>query len=545
VSTPPRRLFDLLRGGGDPAGPAFAFAGPGEAESRHDRGPLFAAAERLGERVDAALDGAPRDAVVAILAARQEDQVLHHLAVLAAGRVPALLAPPNRKLDRDYFLETTARVLERVRPALLLTDAAGALTALGDRPPCPIAPLGGEAPIIAGTATPRRTGTDTALVQFSSGTTGIKKGVALAFEAVRDQIAAYGGAIGLRGRSAWEDREGDCVASWLPLYHDMGFLTALHIPLAYGVPVTMVDPLDWVAQPARWPHAVHRHGATLGWHPNFAFAFMASRIRDEELEGVDLGSLRGLANCAEPVTDAAQRAFAERMAPHGLREGTFWGCYAMAETTFAVTHAAGTDRAGVDGEGPDARGPSRPRVTVGAPLPGVRLSARGPDGAELGEREQGELWVSAPFAARGYLGDPDAGARAFADGWYRTGDLGHRSGDRWYVTGRVKDVLIVAGHNVFPEDVEAIVSSSPGFKPGRAAAFAEFDDATQTERVVVLAEPSGDADAADVVAARKRLVAELGLAGLRLRLVEPGWLVKSSSGKMARGASASKWRAAA
>jgi fatty-acyl-CoA synthase len=184
-------------------------------------------------------------------------------------------------------------------------------------------------------------------------------------------------------------------------------------------------------------------------------------------------------------------------------------------------------------------------VTVGAALPGVTLSVRGPDGAELGEREQGELWVSAPFAARGYLADAEASAQAFADGWYRTGDLGYRAGERWYVTGRVKDVLIVAGHNVFPEDVEAIVSASPGFKAGRAAAFAEFDAATQTERVVVLAEPSGDPGAADVVAARKRLVAELGLTSLRLRLVEPGWLVKSSSGKMARAASASKWRAAA
>jgi acyl-CoA synthetase (AMP-forming)/AMP-acid ligase II len=543
---PPRRLFELLLS--DLTGvstDAFAFIAADGSERWYTRAELGEAAETLGRRIGALGDALelPPDALVAILASKQEDQVLHYLGVLAAGRVPAILTPPNRKLDRAYFLQTTARVLERTGPGLVLTDLAEEIVEAVGSPPCPVAPLGAER--LTATARPGalRVGKDAAVVQFSSGTTGIKKGVALSEAAVRQQLDAYGTAIALRPRASRDADAGDCVVSWLPLYHDMGFMTALNMPLAAGVPVAMLEPIDWVARPGAYFEAVHRHRATLGWHPNFAYAFLARRVRDSALEGVRLDSLRGLANCSEPVTHAAQQAFMERFAGHGLRAGVMSGCYAMAETAFSVTHGAATDEQDLSRRGPPGTSTrALPHVTVGTPLPGVTISARDESGAELPDEQVGELWVQAPFTADGYVADPAATTSAFANGWYKTGDLGYRRGDRWYVTGRKKDLLIVAGENVYPEDVEAIVSETPGFRAGRAAAFAEWDAGTQTERVVILAEPEGAPEAASTVAARQRVNAELSLGSFTLRLVPTGWLVKSSAGKIARAASATKWR---
>ncbi|MGH9103758.1 MAG: AMP-binding protein, partial [Acidimicrobiales bacterium] len=253
--------------------------------------------------------------------------------------------------------------------------------------------------------------------------------------------------------------------------------------------------------------------------------------------------LRLLVNCSERATHKAQADFAQRFRPHGLDDRVLGGCWAMAETTFALTHGTGSQTAGVDRLGPAGRSGSLrlPLVSAGTPLPGVEVSVRDPEGRDAGERSTGELWVRAPFLASGYLGNATATSEAFAGGWYRTGDLGYRVGEQLYVTGREKDVLVVAGHNVFPEDVEAVVSAGPGLRPGRVAAFSLFDERLQSERVVVLAEPSGDPAAVDVPRVLARLVAQLGVTSVQLHLVDAGWLVKSSSGKIARRASATKW----
>jgi len=382
----------------------------------------------------------------------------------------------------------------------------------------------------------------TAFVQFSSGTTGAKKGVAVGLPAVLSQLAGYGEALRLRATGRIEaDRvmDGDAVVSWLPLYHDMGFVTAFLLPLWSGVFVSMLDPLEWVADPGSYLREVSRRGATLGWHPNFAFAHMARSARG--VEDAALGSLRLLANCSEPVTHDAQERFRTRFAARGLRPDVFAGCYAMAETTFAVTHGHPGEEVR-DRAGPANGGPLRtrlPLVSVGRALPSVEIRAVSEGGTPCGEGIVGELWIRAPFLSGGYVQNPGATSASFRDGFYRTGDLGYRRGRDWYVLGRQGDMMILAGHNVFPEDVERIVGAAPGIKPGRTVAFAEFDEGLQTERLVVLAEPARDGTLPDLVAIRTRLQAELQVAA-RIEMVPPGWLVKSSSGKPARRASAEK-----
>jgi fatty-acyl-CoA synthase len=538
----PRLLFEALLGGADGALPAFRFLLGGE-ETAWDRGALRSEAERIGARIDEALgDDHPRG-VVAILARSQEEQVLHALSSLAAGRIPAILTPRTPKLDPAWWAHSAVDVLSRVRPVLILTDLARELSAAaGEGRTLPLAGLRAVGPVAPLDRAPMQPCEGTAFVQFSSGTTGAKKGVGISLDAVLSQLDTYGATIGLAAASRAGTGPGDLVVSWLPLYHDMGYLTAFMLPLRHGVPVVMLDPLEWSADPGAYVRAVSRHGATLGWHPNFAFSHLARSSR--RVGGADLSSLRLLANCAEPVTRESQDRFLERFAPHGLRPDVFAGCYAMAETTFAVTHGDPA-RQVLDPEGP--RGGGRlggrlPVVSVGAALPGVEFRIVGEDGTDLPQGTLGEIWIRCPFLSDGYVENPAASEAAFREGWYLTGDLGYMRDDQLFVLGRVKDLMIVAGHNVFPEDVERIVGETRGLRPGRVVAFAEFDPAIQTERVTVLAEPADASVEVDLLAVSARLQAELQIAAL-VELVPPTWLVKSSSGKLARKASAEKWAA--
>jgi fatty-acyl-CoA synthase len=494
---------------------------------------------RLFDRVAALADGLVRCALpprslVGILVPTQEAQVLHYLAALACGLVPAILTPLHRKLNREYHALTTRRVLEYCGFAAVITDSDMVAGATAVLVPFEMRCAAGAAPNAV--AEP----TEAAFVQFSSGTTGIKRGVPLSDAAVLDQVVTYANTIRLG--------PADTIVSWLPLYHDMGLMTALNMPLAWGVHTVMIDPLDWIADPSLYLQAVSRFSATLSWHPNFAYAFMASRVVDSTIRGVDLSSLRGLVNCSEPVTHESQQRFAARFRSHRLPEHVFWGCYAMAETGFAITHGASNTAGYLDPFGPVdaewARVSPQPFVSVGTPLPGVELKAVDGTGQGLPDRRVGELWVRAPFVFDGYFRNPTATAAAFADGWYRTGDLGYRAAGEWFVCGRVKDAIILAGVNLWPSDVEQLTSTVAGVVPGRVAAFAEFDDDLQTERLVVLAETSTDAEAhADLISRIRQVVAgSLGVTAFDVHVVPAGWLIKSSSGKMARTANRKKWQ---
>lgn len=521
-----------------PAAPAFTFLDARGQPSTLTFSELFEAAEDIAGRiVTAGLQR--RQGPLGILLARQQDQILHYLGALQAGVVPAILTPPNPKLNRDYYLRTTASVLQRIGLVGLITDVDDLDTSL----PC-YAPgtLDGRSPHGRAVSVSNAPMPDEAsFLQFSSGTTGMKRGVLVTDRAVLAQLESYGSALVLE--------DDDVIVSWLPLYHDMGFIACLNLPLYRGLHTVMLDPIEWVTRPARFLAAVSNYEGTLAWNPNFAYSFMAQRIRDAEMGGVDLSSLRGLVNCSEPVTHASEQQFLQRFSKHGLRSDVFMGCYAMAETTFALTHgdpAADT----LDPLGPSgvARRPGEePYVGVGSALPGVELSVRNEKGYPLGDRVVGEFWVRSPFNFHGYYGDEVATAEVLADDWFRTGDLGYRLGDQFYVTGRRKDVLIVGGVNVFPSDLEETAAEVEGVVPGRTAAFAVFDDRLQTERIVLLAEFDSHVDDGQhdetvvVLEIRQRVLASFQIANFHVQLLPPGWLVKSSSGKVARLENRRKW----
>jgi fatty-acyl-CoA synthase len=520
-----------------PNSQAITFLRSDQDEVTYTFAELYDRVEALGSEL--ATTYKDHTAPLGLLLASQEDQVLHYLAGLDAGVVPAILTPPNRKLNREYYLETMAAVLRRCRFGAVVSDVPDIeLTTRGLAPySFDELPAGDE-----DVSTEEGDELDASFMQFSSGTTGIKRGVLVSDEAVIAQLQTYADALDLD--------ETDCILSWLPLYHDMGFIACLNMPLAFGVHTVMIDPIAWVSNPGLFLRAVSRYRATLSWHPNFAYAFMAQRVREADLEDVDLSSLRGLVNCSEPVTHESQQAFADRFSPAGLDANVFKGCYAMAETTFALTHGESDSPKYLDPDGPvDETRSASPSgyVSVGSSLPGVELSIRNTEShEELPDRVVGEIWVKSPFNFTGYYNDSEATDRAFADGWYRTGDLGYKVDDSYYVAGRLKDVLIVGGVNVFPQDIEDLASKVEGVVPGRVSAFSAFDDRMQTEHIIVVAEsPEHDSGKAHQVTLeiRQRILAALQIANFEVRLVEPGWLVKSTSGKMARSANRRKWLA--
>jgi fatty-acyl-CoA synthase len=290
--------------------------------------------------------------------------------------------------------------------------------------------------------------------------------------------------------------------------------------------------------------AASRYQATLGWNPNFAYAFMAARAQPDDLTELDLGSLRGLVNCSEPVTWESQQRFLDRFACAGLRRDVFLGCYAMAETTFALTHGASSDGQSLDFRGPaeaSAFSGQIPFVSTGRPLPGVEVKVADGEGTAIPDGHLGEILVRSTFMFSGYY--KVSAPELFVDGWYRTGDVGYRLDDQLFVCGRRKDMLIVGGINVFPQDLEEVASRAEGVRPGRVVSFSEFDSRVQTEKIVVLAEIDAPdmRERAIVSEIRQRILAAFQIANFEVHLVPTGWLIKSSSGKMARRANKARW----
>lgn len=491
---------------------------------------LFERVDELAARLDRL--GQPPGSTVGILVHSQESQLLHYLAALSCGVVPAILTPPNRKLDREYYARTMASVLEYCRFAVVITDFAGIQTTSMIVEP-------GSLRVLQRSRRPTEAArVHGAFLQFSSGTTGIKRGVLVSAQAATAQIDVYARAIGLN--------QDDQILGWLPLYHDMGFMTSVNMALAAGVHSLMIQPLDWVADPGMYLRAASMHRATLGWHPNFAFSLMAERARHADLQDLDLSCFRGLVNCSEPVTFTSQERFRSRFSRCGLRNHVFWGCYAMAETTFALTHGTCHDDGYVDEIGARDRPlqhDGAPFVSVGRPLPGVELRVTDAVNRTCGERTVGELQVRCPFLFSGYYNNPEATRDAFSNGWYKTGDLGYLAGDNYYVCGRTKDLIITGGVNLYANDIEELASRVQGVHPGRVVAFATFDREVQSERVIVLAEADGEGSdhASIAIDIRSALAAAFQITAFEVHLVPAGWLVKSSAGKMARRATREKW----
>ncbi|MFM0642761.1 non-ribosomal peptide synthetase [Paraburkholderia bryophila] len=393
-----------------------------------------------------------------------------------------------------------------------------------------------------------------AFLQYTSGSTSEPKGVMVSHA----NIAANEHAIHA-GMSI--DATRDVMLSWLPLYHDMGLIGGLMLPLYFGFELVLLDPQHFLEQPARWLRAISRYRATVSGGPNFAYQLCADRVRDKQFDGLDLSCWRVAFCGAEPIQAATLDAFARKASSAGLREGALYPCYGLAEATlFASGGVAGEGalaplfevNALAQGAGRKAESEDRaatPLVDCGRSTPDHSLRIVDPATGELlQDGRVGEIHLGGPSIAQGYWNKPAASAATFVpdavDGtrWLRTGDLGFVNNGRLFVTGRVKDLIILRGRNVYPQDIERALAQVDGLRSGRIAAFA-VRDANGAEAIGVAAELARAAqrDGAEqtvIDAIRRAVAAAIGEPVGAVLLLEAGALPRTSSGKLRRAACA-------
>jgi acyl-CoA synthetase (AMP-forming)/AMP-acid ligase II len=401
---------------------------------------------------------------------------------------------------------------------------------------------------------------DIVLLQHSSGTTGLQKGVALSHQAVFNQLRSYA--------SALELDNSDVIVSWLPLYHDMGLIAGFLLPILSGTPLVLLSPFDWVRAPYKLMHAVTKYRGSLSWLPNFAYNFCAQKIRERDLEGIDLSSWRAVINCSEPMYYKSHQMFLERFQQYGLHPSSLATCYAMAENVFAVSQ--GGIKQPVTLDRISQRGLLLDRIaqpakdgeecinmlSAGHPIENTRLRILDPHLREQKDRHLGEIAISSDCMLTGYYNRPDLSEKTFKDGWYLTGDLGYLADGEIYVTGRKKDLIIVGGKNIYPQDLEALAGEVNGVHPGRVVAFGVPNEAAGTEDVVIIAEvdphdhkmAASDSNTNPKVTQiedeiRNRVTRGSDIALRYVKLVERGWLIKTSSGKVARNANRERYLA--
>ncbi len=456
-----------------------------------------------------------------------------------AGAVPVPLYPPVRLGRMDEYAAATGRMIA-VAGARVVLSGGGTRRLLGAAIERARPPLGcrDAAELAAGPARLAREVAPGALglVQFSSGSTVDPRPVALTHEALAAQADLL--------VAATAPGPEDVLVSWLPLYHDMGLIGALLGAMSYPGPLVLLPPEHFLARPALWPRAIARHRGTISAAPSFAYAYVADRVRDEDLAGQDLSCWRLALDGAEPVSPEAMRRFAARLAATGFDPGAIVPVYGLAEAALAVAFAPPgrrpegrrIDPVLLAAEGRVAPG-DREVMSVGAPVPGVEVALRDRDGAPAGEGRLGRIFVRGPSLMAGYLGDPAATAAALRDGWLDTGDLGFSVGGELFVHGRAKDVVIVRGANHAPDEFEAALAGVPGLRPGCAVAVGFVPPGGGGEALLVLAERRRDGgDPAPVVeaAARRALLERTGIAPHEVVLLEPGTLPRTSSGKLRR-----------
>ncbi|MFC4314150.1 non-ribosomal peptide synthase/polyketide synthase [Steroidobacter flavus] len=392
---------------------------------------------------------------------------------------------------------------------------------------------------------------DVALLQFTSGSTSAPKGVIVTHGNLiaNEQAIETGMAIG----------EHDKFVSWLPLFHDMGLIGGLLQPLHRGIPLVLTSPAYFLQQPLRWLQLISKHRGTISGGPDFAYRLCLERVSDAQLQTLDLSSWRVAFSGAEPVRHDTLRAFAERFARAGFDPAALYPCYGLAEATLFVTgvsREAGVTTATYSNESlatgrPIVSGTGTTLVSCGAAASNHQLQIVHPDTQlSVSAGAMGEIWVSGPSVSAGYWNQPEATAETFVerDGkrWLRTGDLGFLSSQQLYVAGRHKDLIILRGQNVYPQDIErAIEAQIEAVREGRVAAFAVPTDAG--EGVGIALEVSRGLQK---LVSAERLVAEVNTVigelyhepVLVVVLLNAGALPRTSSGKVQRAGCRLGWR---
>jgi 1-acyl-sn-glycerol-3-phosphate acyltransferase len=486
---------------------------------------------------------------VALMLPTGRDYLTSFFGVMLAGGIPVPIYPPARLAQIEDHLRRHARILDNAQAVFIITvPQAKGVAAL----------LRAEAPTLSEVLTPeeldseaisllyRAATDDIAFLQYTSGSTGDPKGVVLSHANLLANLRAMGEAVGVCSE--------DVFVSWLPLYHDMGLIGAWFGSLYFGMRLVLMSPLAFLSRPVRWLRAISQHRGTLSPAPNFAYDLCARKLADADLAGLDLSSWRLALNGAEPVSPATLEAFAERFSPYGLRAEAITPVYGLAECSVGLAFPPLGRGPRIDnierealvnrkcavptasrGEADLVRVPACGRV-----LPRHEIRLVDEHGAELPDRRVGRLQFRGPSATVGYFRNPLATQALFRDGWLDSGDFAYTVDGEIYLTGRVKDLIIRGGRNLYPYELEQAVGNLPGVRRGCVAVFASTDPANATERLVVLAETrEQDPGLRETLrqAINAAAVDTIGMPADEVVLAPLNSVLKTSSGKIRRNAS--------
>jgi 1-acyl-sn-glycerol-3-phosphate acyltransferase len=483
---------------------------------------------------------------VALMLPSEPDYFYSFFGVLMAGGIPAPLYPPPRlkqledHLQRQFAIlnNCAARVLIAIPEAIpfsklicskvpslenLVTASDLATTTHEFHPP----PIGGQ---------------DLALLQYTSGSTGNPKGVALTHANLLSSIRVMGQAL--------EVTSSDIAVSWLPLYHDMGLIGAWLGSIYQGVLLVIMPPLSFMARPIRWLRAIHRYRATISVAPNFAYELCLRKLTDKDLEGFDLSLWRVAMNGAEPVNPITLNSFTERFKKYGFQKSAIMPVFGLAECSLGLTfpplnrgpvidriRREAFMRFGTATPVDDHQSSDLSVVACGQPLMGHEIRIVDSSNKELPERQEGRLQFRGPAATSGYFRNPEQTRLLFEGDWLDSGDMGYITEGDLYITGRNKDIIIRGGRNMYPHELEDAVSQLPGIIPGNVVAFGSPDPKSGTERLIVMAETRKrkEADKTDLQMKINEIASSLiGSPPEDVLLVLPKTVLRTSSGKIRR-----------
>ncbi len=460
-----------------------------------------------------------------------------------AGGIPAALYPPFRLGKLDEYFTRLRRMLNKMGARFLITDArTRKLLGSGVTGVSSLQEVIDAATLFKGSGWRQVNvaADDTAFLQFSSGTTIEPKAVTVSHANLMHNLAMMDYAVG--SRTVEETRGGGVC--WLPLYHDMGLVGCVYLGLYYPGTVTYMGPETFIARPAMWLQTISKYRALVSPAPHFAYGLCLKKVRDEDMEGVDLSSWKVALNGAEPIDTETMERFVDRFSQWGLPRQAMTPVYGLAEAGLAVSFSSTEcaplvtefDRVALSGEGKAIRGEGRRLPSVGTAMPGLSIEIHDEQGNRLPQGYAGRIMVKGPSITNGYFNDPELNEQTIRNGWLDTGDIGFLFDDNLYIGGRAKDLIIIRGRNYAPQEMEELLIDLPGLRTGCAVAVG-IQVEGQGEDLLILAEldPMVKRPADDILAdVRNRLLAGLSLAPYHVELLPPGTLPRTSSGKLRR-----------
>jgi fatty-acyl-CoA synthase len=490
---------------------------------------------------------------VALILPTAEEFIPTFLGVSVSGAVPVPLYPPMGLGQLAGYLDHCKHIVSASRAKIVVTtgqiksvlgtvrEAAPDLRAM-----LTYSDLEGDAGLYRD---PNVTLDDMGFIQFTSGSTSKPKGVML----TQSNLSHNAYAI---MRDGLKITEQDVGVSWLPLFHDMGLIGFVIAPIMHVVPCVFLSPMQFLRRPAVWINALHKHRGTITYAPNFAYALSCKRVKDDEIAGVDLSSVR-VAGCgAEPIQADNLRKFAKRYEAFGFRQSAFVPSYGMAESSLAIAFAQGIPTDVVKSETLWNEGRAVPAapgdetaleiVGCGKKFAGHDLRVVSVETREvLGDRVVGEFEIRGPSVTAGYFENPEKTAEVIdKEGWLRTGDLGYLVDGVVFICGRQKDIIILNGRNYYPSDIEWAASKVEGVRPGNVVVFASSKPGLDREAIVVVAE-SKTAEKQDALAAaiKQEIQRATSLVVDDVMVVEAGTIPKTSSGKVQRSKARAQYEA--